>query len=79
MTSRCRQALTRRRINIRTACKGIDSSQRLGRYRWVERTLAWLNCYRRLTARYERYADIHQAFLTLGFCLICFNALQKRF
>jgi transposase len=73
---RCRQALRRRHIRCRIARKGIDSSERLGRHRWViERTLAWLNRYRRLTVRYERRADIHQAFLTLGCCLICFNAL----
>jgi len=77
---RCRQALRRRHIKVRIARKGIDSSQRLGRHRWVvERTLAWLNRCRRLTVRYERRADIHQAFLTLGCCLICFNALQKGF
>lgn len=74
---RCRKALTRRHIKVRIARKGVDSSQRLGRHRWViERTLAWLNRYRRLTVRYERRADSHQAFLTLGCCLICFNALQ---
>lgn len=43
---------------------GIEICQRLGRYRWVvERTFAWLNRYRRLTIRYERRADIHQASL----------------
>ncbi len=74
---RCRQALMRRQIKARIARKGVDSSQRLGRHRWViERTLAWLNRYRRLTVRYERRADILQAFLALGCCLICFNALQ---
>jgi transposase len=74
---RCRQALARRHIRVRIARKGIDSSARLGRHRWVvERTLAWLSQYRRLTVRYERRADIHQAFLTLGCCLICFNALS---
>jgi transposase len=77
---RCRQALTQRRIKIRIARKGRDSSERLGQHRWVvERTLAWLNRMRRLTVRYERRADIHQAFLTLGCCLICFNALQNQF
>jgi transposase len=77
---RCRQALTRRRIQVRIARKGVDSSERLGRHRWVvERTLAWLNRFRRLTVRYERRADIHHAFLTLGCCLICFNALQTGF
>jgi transposase len=61
---------------VRIARRGIESSQRLGRHRWVvERTLAWLNRYRRLTIRYERRADIHQAFLTLGCALICFNHL----
>jgi transposase len=77
---RCRRALTRRHIRVRIARKGIDSSERLGRHRWVvERTLAWLNRFRRLTVRYERRADIHQAFLTLGCCLICFNTLQQGF
>jgi IS5 family transposase len=73
---RCRQALRRRRIRCRIARKGVDSSERLGRHRWiVERTLSWLNRYRRLAVRYERRVDIHQAFLTLGCALICFNAL----
>jgi transposase len=73
---RCRRALSTRHIRVRIARKGIDSSQRLGRHRWVvERTLSWLTRYRRLTVRYERRADIHAAFLTLGCCLICFNAL----
>jgi transposase len=73
---RCRQALSQRHIKVRIARKGIDSSHRLGRHRWViERTLAWLNRFRRLTVRYERRADIHQAFLTLGCALICFKAL----
>jgi transposase len=73
---RCRHALRRRHIRVRIARKGIDSSQRLGRHRWVvERTLAWLNHFRRLRVRDERRADIHQAFLTLGCALICFKAL----
>ncbi len=76
---RCRRVLHRRRIKVRIARKGIESSQRLGRHRWVvERTLAWLHRYRRLTIRYERRADIHQAFLTLGCALICFNHLPPQ-
>ncbi len=42
----------------------------------VERTIAWLHQYRRLRVRYERRADIHQALLTIGYCLICFKQLQ---
>jgi transposase len=77
---RCRQALRRRHIRIRIGRKGIDSNERLGRHRWVvERTVAWLNRFRRLTVRYERRADIHQTFLTLGCALICWNTLQHGF
>lgn len=46
----------------------------LGVYRWVvERTLAWLHQFRRLRVRYERRADIHEAFLSIGCSLICFK------
>jgi transposase len=75
---RCREALRTRGIKIRIGRRGVDSSERLGRYRWVvERTLSWLNRYRRLKVRYERRADIHQAFLELGCTLICWNLLQQ--
>ncbi len=76
---RCRRFLHRRHIRVRIARKGIESSAHLGRHRWVvERTLAWLARYRRLTIRYERRVDIHQAFLTLGCALICFNHLPPQ-
>jgi transposase len=32
----------------------------------VERTFAWLNQFRRLRVRYDKRADIHEAFLSLG-------------
>jgi IS5 family transposase len=74
----CRQALRRRGIIPRIARRGIDSSERLGRFRWVVgRTLSWLNRFRRLKVRYERRADIHQAFLTLGCSLICWHTLRQ--
>jgi hypothetical protein len=61
---------------VRIARTGIDSSERLGRHHWVvERTVAWLNRYQRLTVCYERRADIHHAVLTLDCALICFHAL----
>ncbi|MDQ4106339.1 MAG: transposase, partial [Actinomycetota bacterium] len=75
---RCRQALRERGIKARTARRGKDTSERLGRHRWVvERTLAWLGRYRRLKVRYEKRADIHQAFLDLGCAFICWNYIQR--
>jgi transposase len=50
----------------------------LGAERWVvERTIAWLHQYRRLRIRYERRADIHEAFLRIAASLICFKQLQR--
>ena len=77
---RAHAALRRRGIMSRIARKGIHSSARLGRHRWVvERTVAWLNQMKRLIIRYERRADIHEAFLTLGCSLICCRYLQHTF
>ncbi len=71
---RCRKALGERGIKARIARRGVESSERLGRHRWVaERTLAWLARYRRLAVRYERRDDVHEAFLHLGCSLICLN------
>lgn len=75
---KARQALRRRGITPRLARRNVDSSHRLGLHRWVvERTLGWLNRFRRLKVRYERRADIHQAFLTLGCALICWNFVRR--
>ena len=73
----CRRALRRRGISPRIARRGVESSQRLGRHRWkVERSLAWLLTNRRLTVRYERRADILQAFLHLACALLCVGKLR---
>jgi transposase len=72
--------LRRRGIECRIARRGIESSQRLGRHRWVvERTFAWINRFRRLAVRYERLADIHLAFVDLACALICLRFLQLQF
>jgi len=74
---KCRQILRKGGIKSRIARKGIESSQKLGRHRWVvERTPAWLAKYRRLTIRYQRRDDIHEAFLHLRCSLICLNYLS---
>ena len=52
------------------------SAAGLDRWRWVvERTFAWLNQFRRLRVRYEKRADIHEAFLSCA--LICWQRLRK--
>jgi IS5 family transposase len=77
-----RRALRARGIVPRIARRGIESKERRGRYRWVvERgrplgSIAWLNQFKRLAVRYERRADIHEAFLHLGCALICLKAEQ---
>jgi transposase len=66
----------KRHIKSRIVRKGKESNEKLGRHRWiVERTLAWLAKYRRLTIRYEWRDYIHEAFLHLGCSLICLNYL----
>jgi transposase len=68
--------LRARRITPRIARRGIESSQRLGRHRWIiERSLAWLTGYRRLTLRYECSAKLFTAFLTLAVTLTCYKRL----
>ena len=74
----CREHLRERGITPRIARRGIESRERLGRHRWVvERTLAWLNRFRRLKVRYERRDDIHLAFVLIGCALICLNQINK--
>ena len=75
---RCHAFLRERRIQDRIPRKRVDGSARLGRHRWVvERSLAWLSQLRRLTVRYERRADIHEAFLSLGCAVLCINAIDR--
>lgn len=65
-------------ITDRIARTGIDSSEKLGKHRWViERCIAWLFGYRRLTSRYERYANHFGAFLTLAAALACYKKPAK--
>jgi transposase len=72
-----RRLVWQRGIKPRIARRGSDHGSGLGRYRWVvERTFTWLHQFRRLLVRFDRRADIHQAFLRLGCCLICWRRLQ---
>jgi transposase len=60
--------------------RGAPHGSGLGVCRWVvERTLAWLHQHRRLRVRFERRADIHEAFLSIACSLICWNFLAPGF
>jgi IS5 family transposase len=75
---RCRRECRERGIQPRIARRGVESSERLGRRRWVvERMLAWLAKFRRLTVRYERRADIHLALTTLACALVCLRQVRQ--
>jgi transposase len=69
-----RKALRRRRIIPVLAKRNTAHGSGLGVHRWVvERTISWFHQFRRLRVRYERRADIHEAFLYLAGALICRN------
>lgn len=71
---------TLKRMGIQAELPKRRTKDRLGRYRWVvERTISWLNQFRRLRIRYERHPEIHLAFLQLGCALICWRALTQWF
>jgi len=73
-----RRTLKARGIASQLAKRYTPHGSGLGKTRWVvERTFAWLHCFRRLRIRYERLPEIHEAFLKLGCCLICWNFLQR--
>ena len=76
---RCRRECRARSITPRIARRGIESREHLGRYRWiVERILAWLARFRRLTIRCQRRLNLHLALTTLACALIC-RTQAKRF
>ena len=73
-----RRGLRARGIAPRIARPGSDSSQRLGRHRWVvEQRLALLHRFRRLRMRDERRADIHHALLLLACDLMLLRSLHR--
>ena len=67
------------RIEIVERPPGVKGFQLLPR-RWVvERTFAWLHQSKRLLVRYDRRHEIHEAFLAIACCLVCFRRLQPSF
>ncbi|MCX4391596.1 IS5 family transposase [Streptomyces sp. NBC_00053] len=70
--------LRKRGIRHRSARKGIDYSQRLGRHRWVvERTVSWpAGCWH-LHRRYERKAEQFLALVGIAAVLIGHRRLTR--
>ena len=67
-----RRELWKRGVEPQIDRRGTDHGSHLGTERWVvERTFAWLHNFRRLRIRYERRADLHEAFMLLGCAVIC--------
>ncbi len=73
-----RRLLRARGIKPVIARRNTEHGSGIGQHRWVvERTISWLHQMKRLLVRYERRADIHEAFLAIGCCLICFRRLTN--
>jgi len=73
-----RRPLRRRGILPLIAERNIPHGSGLGQYRYVvEAAFDWLFNQRRLRVRYEKRDDIHQAFLTIGCLLICWNRVME--
>jgi IS5 family transposase len=65
-------------ISRRIARRGIESSKRLGKHRWVvERIHAWFAGFGKLRIRFERRLDIHQALLKLAAAIICSRFVER--
>jgi transposase len=73
-----RLELRRYRIAPEIARRQTEHGSGLGRARWVvERTFARLHHFKGLFVRYDRRAEIHEAFLALGCCVVCFRRLRR--
>jgi transposase len=75
-----RRQLRKLGIKPEIARRQTEHGSGLGRYRWVvERTFAWLHQFKRLLVRYDRRHDIHEAFMAIACCLVCYRRLRSSF
>jgi transposase len=64
-------------IEPHLARRGQAHGSGLGRVRWVvERTISWLKGLRRMRVRYDRLAEVQEAWTTLAASVICFRLLH---
>lgn len=72
-----RRLVWQRGVKAVIARRQTEHGSGLGKQRWVvERTFAWLHNRRRLLIRTDRRDDIHEAFLALACCLICWRRVE---
>ncbi len=72
-----RRLLWARGIKPVIARRGVEHGSGLGTQRWVvERGFARLHNFRRLRIRYERYPELHTAFLTLACAILRWRRLK---
>ena len=73
-----RMTLSCRDIPTRIARRRTPHGSGLGKVRWpVERTISWLHQFKRLRVRYDRRAEIHEAFMDLACSMICWRTLKQ--
>jgi hypothetical protein len=73
-----RRQLRRRGITAEIARRKTEHGSGLGPYPQGRRAhLAWLHQLKRLLVRYDRHAEIHEAFVAIGCCLVCFRRLTN--
>ena len=58
--------------------RNTEHGSGLGKTRWVvERTIAWIKGLRRLRTRYDRLAEVQDAWTTLAASVVCFRLLGE--
>jgi len=73
-----RAELRRRRVRPRLARRNTDHGSGLGVIRYVaEQSQALLHQFKRLRTRYDVRDDIHESFLDLACCVICWRRLER--
>lgn len=72
-----RDELRRRGIRPYVARRHTEHGSGLGKVRYVaEQTQALLHQFKRLRTRFDRRDDIHESFLDLACCVICWRRLN---
>jgi transposase len=73
-----RMTLSGRGVATEIARRGEPHGSGLGVFRYVaEQSIALLHQFRRLRVRYDKRADVHEAFVTIALAWICWRRLHS--